>query len=338
MRILIDISHPAHANFFKHVPPLLEKEGHTIIISVLNRGKLKNIVQKEYSKYLIIPSGNYRSNKFSIIFEANILRFFRQIYNILRYRIDFGLSVGSFTLGAAMKLIGRKNLQFDDDPERKLNVYLERITATRLLFPPIVKEKKNIKTFNALKEWSYLSPKYFKPDPKVINVYNLKLKSYIFIREVQTKSFNYINQNPNIVLSYAHLIPLEFPVILSLEDKSLKEKYPSHWIILNEPVEDIHSIIYFSKMVISSGDSMAREGAQLGVPSIYCGERMMKANDLIIRRGMLLQMTMPKVPEFVQQLWVESHFAEQEEFRNELMNEWSDIPVLVINTMLENKN
>jgi predicted glycosyltransferase len=32
---------------------------------------------------------------------------------------------------------------------------------------------------------------------------------------------------------------------------------------------------------------MAREGAMLGVPSVYCGERMMRANDLLIKFGML---------------------------------------------------
>jgi hypothetical protein len=74
-------------------------------------------------------------------------------------------------------------------------------------------------------------------------------------------------------------------VVLSLEDKSLQQRYPSSWIILKEPVSDIHSLIYYSRLVVSSGDSMAREGAMLGVPAVYCGIRDMKANQLLIDTG-----------------------------------------------------
>ena len=39
--------------------------------------------------------------------------------------------------------------------------------------------------------------------------------------------------------------------------------------------------MYYSQIVISSGDSGAyREGAMLGVPSIYAGNRDMPANDI----------------------------------------------------------
>ena len=40
-----------------------------------------------------------------------------------------------------------------------------------------------------------------------------------------------------------------------------------------EPIEDIHSLIYYAAGLVSSGDSMAREAALLGVPSYYLGIR-----------------------------------------------------------------
>ena len=36
-------------------------------------------------------------------------------------------------------------------------------------------------------------------------------------------------------------------------------------------IEDIHSLIYYAAGLVSSGDSMAREAALLGVPSYYLG-------------------------------------------------------------------
>ena len=64
--------------------------------------------------------------------------------------------------------------------------------------------------------------------------------------------------------------------------------YPKDWILLEEPVEGIHSLIYYSCALISSGDSMAREAALLGVPSYYLGIRYdMPANYAASRLGVL---------------------------------------------------
>ena len=66
-----------------------------------------------------------------------------------------------------------------------------------------------------------------------------------------------------------------------MEDKSKKKLYPKEWILLEEPVEDIHSLIYYSKALISSGDSMAREASVLGIPGIYIGQRIMSVNSVL---------------------------------------------------------
>ncbi|HEY9113867.1 MAG TPA: DUF354 domain-containing protein [Bacteroidales bacterium] len=332
MRILIDIGHPAHANFFRNPANILRKQGHTVIISVLHRGRLPKIVREEYPDFNIIKSGTYKSNKWSIIFQANILRFFIQLYNVFNYKIDFGLSVGSFTLGAALKIKGKKNIQFDDDPERGMNVFLERMTATKIYFPPIIKETKKISTYNALKEWSYLSPKYFLANKTVLEKYKVKPKNYIFIREVQTKSLNYSGQNPDIILGIADKIKNNITVLLSLEDKSKALLYPKNWIILKEPVDNIHSLIYFSTSVISSGDSMAREGAMLGVPSIYAGYREMNANKILIDKGMLVKKEPNEIPQFLNNIFEgKEQFENQDLFRENLLNEWTDINELIIN-------
>ena len=332
MRILIDISHPAHANFFKTVAVSLKNKGDVVIISVLQRGNLLKIVKNEYPDFVIIKSGNYNNNKLSIIFQANIQRFFKQLRNVIKYKIDLGLSCGSFTLGAALSIIGKPNFQFDDDPERKMNVFLEKMTATKVFFPPIIGKNRNIAIFNALKEWSYLSPKYFVPDISSLNQYQLDPKAYIFIREVQTKSLNYSGQTSDIILSISQMIPKEINVLLSLENKSNMDKYPSHWKILQEPVKDIHSLIYYCQAVLSSGDSMAREGAMLGVPSIYCGFREMRANDLLKEQGMLFKILPEEVSHFMQDILNEKiKLQPQEEFRNKLCENWIDVNELILN-------
>jgi uncharacterized protein len=332
MNILIDICHPAHVNFFKTAVYQLEEKGHHILITVLNRGKLPVIAKDVFKEYEIKIINRHRGKKLSILFEANIFKFFTLFWICLKFRPDIGLSAGSFVLGAVLKIFGKPNIQFDDDPERKMNVLLEKITSTFLFFPVFYNEtSKKTGKYYALKEWSYLSPHYINPDPEIVSNYGIKIKEYIFVREVSVSTLNYTDQPGNIIASVAKLFPHEMKVLLSLENKSTASQYPDHWIILKEPVNDIHSLIYFSKIVISSGDSMAREGAMLGVPSIYCGIREMAANKVMIDKKMLLHLQIQDVPGTINGIINgKISFHDQDPFRSDLMDEWDDVPGFIL--------
>ena len=332
MTVIVDILHPAHINFFKNVIKTLEANGIEVIITVLNRGKVPKIVKKELAGRKIFVVGRHRGTKYSILVEANLLRFFKMFPILVKYRPKIGFSVGSFVMGTGLKLLGRKNYQVDDDPERFWNVLLEKLTSNRLYFPPGMHAgHPKVTNFNCLKEWAYLSPKYFVGNESALIEYNLSKGTYVFIREVSTGSLNYMGQAQNPVATISNQFPPDVPVVLSLEDKSTRDQYPSSWIILQEPVEDIHSLMYYSKCVISSGDSMAREGGMLGVPSIYCGSREMQANKILMDKDMLMHLNVEQTLDFV--LKLSSNQIEprdQQSIRNQLMDEWDDINLLLL--------
>jgi len=334
MKILADISHPAHINFFKNALGILTAEGHEVFITGLRRGKLPKILEKEMNQYPISYVGAHNGSKYSIIVDANLKKAVNLFNFVRRNSIDIGISVGSFNLGAVLKLFGKPNLQFDDDPERPANVFLEKLTSTALYFPPIVEPKNNVKVMNALKEWAYLTPKYFNLSDDVLNDYPVEPKQYIFVREVSTGSLNYKGQQANLVATIADQFPKNYKVLLSLEDKSTQDQYPEDWILLQEPISDIHSLIYYSKMVISSGDSMAREGAMLGVPSIYCGFREMLANQLLVDRNMLFKTIPDEVPDQMTKIFDGTiPVQEQQSFREKLFHEWDDITQFVVSNV-----
>jgi uncharacterized protein len=332
LRILITISHPAHANFFKEAAKILKKDGYEVFISVLERGKLIQIVDKEYTGFEKFRAGKHKGSLLSIIFSVNILRFFKLLKYSFFKHIDFGLSVGSFTLGAALKILSTPNVQFDDDPERKMNILLEKITANKIYFPHVIEPAGKIQVFNALKEWSNLSPKYFRPDISYLDEYNLKQKEYIVIRDISTGSMNYMKQNPDIILNFAKDLPKNMKIVLSLEDKTNFRKYPDDWIILHEPVADFYSLLYYSRLVISSGDSMAREAAMLGVPGIYCGFRKMKANEILKEKGLLFHSKPGEELNLINDIISgKIKYREQDDIRNELLDEWEDVTELIVN-------
>ena len=331
--LLVDIIHYPNVNFLKPAINILQKEGYKIIITTQRRGRLPEIVRKEFPGYNIYCFGSHKGTTYSIIFQANLLRFFYMLYYIFRFRPKFGFAVTSFPLEVAAGLLRIPNIHFEDDVERKYNFIFHKLFATKVFFPPIINSHGKYEVFNALKEWSYLSPDYFTPDEKALESYGLKKKQYIFAREVSTGSFNYISQQPNTIASFAKKLPPDLKVILSLENKKCKNLFPSNWIILEEPVSNIHSLIYYSSVVISSGDSMAREGGLLGVPSIYCGIRDMKANDILIKEGILYKVEPALVPGWIDKLLNDEFQFDQIRFRSDLKESWDDVTNLIVHAV-----
>lgn len=329
-KVLIDIKHPAQLNLFKGLSKELVDENWDVTISYLNRGKLPAIIASDYEAFKRIEIGKSNGSRWSIIWDGNVRRTLAFLKLIMKHKYDICVSVSSIPLALACSISGTPIIQFSDDPERRRINKINSLLSTHLFFPPVMEENNKISVFNCLKEWSYLSPLRFKPNPRVLDKYDLKPYEYIFMREVSNRSFNYYNQEESIIASFASEIVYDGKMILSLEDKSTIAKFPAHWIVLNEPVEDIHSIIYYSQLVLSSGDSMAREGGLLGVPSIYCGVREMKANSILIDKGMLKhapgRMALQAIGEILKLPFNEEAQLNK---RKELADSWDDMIVFM---------
>lgn len=332
-KLLIDIYHLPQFNFFKNV--ILQYEPEEVDIYCVNRGKLLTVMQHELPGYTITCLGDYKHNNgmMSMAFKIILPRTYDLFKRIKRSQHRFVVTA-HYQANFVARLKGIPNIAFIDDPRRFVFPLL-KFSADEVYLPPFKKKFKGVKTFNALKEWSYLSPKYFKANPEVLKGYGLQPKEYIFIREVSTETSNYLNQNQAIILSLAHNFPEQIPVIISLEDKSLASKYPSNWQILQEPIEDFHSLLYYSKIVISSGDSMAREGAMLGVESIYAGIRNMPANEILIQTKKLHKLEKEEIISFVHNHY-SSPNEEQDSFRKKLFNEWDDVTEMVLQKVRKN--
>ena len=323
-KFLVDIYHIPQYNLFKNALKFLEPN--EVDLCCVNRGKLVEIIKKECPAYKLYVFGDYKNNngRWSLATKIVIPRVI-SLYKLILKNKYCVVGNASYQASLVSKLLGVANFAIMDDP-RKFIVKILKFSTKEFYLPPFRKSFGNAKTFNALKEWAYLSPKYFKPSTTVLEEYNFKEKGYLFIREVSTNTSNYLSQEKNLILQLSDSLSSNTKVVLSLEDKSLKDKYPKSWIILEEPVSDIHSLMYFSSSVISSGDSMAREGGMLGVPSIYLGNRDMPANKILIDRGILWKLGINETVEFI----YKSPMIDQIAFRHKLEQEWDDVTQLIL--------
>tara|TARA_B100000315_G_C14584869_1_gene592439 strand:+ start:187 stop:1209 length:1023 start_codon:yes stop_codon:yes gene_type:complete len=331
MKVIVDFVHIPHINLFKNVIKELNAQGKEVEIICLDRGANFKIAKNEYPSNKITMLGSYKSNLFSIIFQANIWRFIQMIKLLSFKNFDIGVSAGSFILGFCLKILNIPNIQITDDLENRKNKLLLRLSSTALFYPLFDTLDKKNHLFKGLKEWSYLSPDYFSPDISKLEKYNVNPKEYIFVREVSVGSSNYLKQERDLILKIAKSFPEEVPVLLSLENKNNDKIYPKNWTILKEPIEDVYSLIYFSKVLVSSGDSMSREGAMLGVPSVYCGIREMAANKIMIDRNILFHIKPIEVPEFLLGVFDAGFtFEDQTSFRKKLLDEWDDVTKFIL--------
>ncbi|MCB9297023.1 MAG: DUF354 domain-containing protein [Lewinellaceae bacterium] len=336
-KVLIDIYHLPQFNFFKNA--ILKFKPEEVEVFCVNRGKLFPVVQHELPGYRVTCLGDYKHNNgmWSMVFKIIIPRIYSLFRLIGRNQYKFILTA-HYQANFIGRLKGIPNIAFNDDPRRFVWPFL-KFSADEVYLPPFGPKYQGVKVFNALKEWAYLSPAYFRPNPEALAPYGLEARKYIFIREVSTKTSNYLSQQEDIILSISRDFPKDWKVVLSLENKENKDRYPADWLILEEPVADIHSLMYFSQIVISSGDSMAREGAMLGVPSIYAGNRDMPANVILINKNMLMKLEPEEiVPNLKKIREGELAFQAQEAFRKQLYEEWDDVTKLILAKVEQSSN
>lgn len=286
MKILFDLNHPVDVNFFKASMIQLKEEDDDVYVIYRDRGKLERIIRYEIPIFPIKEIGTHQKG-----FVNKVISQLKRDYDLISYfkkeKFDLIVCFGPTSVLSA-KYCNIPYLAFEDDFEYKIPFYHANIFATRHIFPDFIKfNNSRTFTYHGFKELAYLHPELLKTSDKVLKEYSIVKNEYVFIREISNISLNYKDES-TILKKLVKLIKNKgFKIVLSIENKDLKEAFQDSCIILEEPVSDIYSLIYHSVMTVSSGDTVAREAALLGVPTIYTGGRKMVMNDALVNKGLL---------------------------------------------------
>ncbi len=288
MNILFDLLHPADVNLFKNSIYNLSKDSYKVFLTYRQRGVLDLIAKNELPEFDIVRLGVHRKNLLGKVFsivqrEVLAFRFLRR--NKIRLVVCQGLACG-----IACKLLGVKILHYDDDSEYRFTFLLGKWLSDIDVMPDFMPVNgKNFLKYKGFKELAYLHPDYFTPNEGVLADYGLQANNYVFIREISNVSVNYHNRQGLLPEIVNYLKEKNIKILLSIENKELVNEFKESCIILKEPIKHLYSLIYHSRFVISSGDTMAREACLLGNPCIYSGGRIMQANKKFIDIGIMLK-------------------------------------------------
>lgn len=282
MKVLFDIVHPADVNVFSYVINRLISQGHNVTCSVLNRGRLPQIVKKEFPKTNIVILGKHQRGvvrKFlGIVFrELSFLRFY--INNKFDVVVGFG-----FYAGVLAWIRGAKSINMHDDKEYKGMFLTSKFFCNKFIsFVPT--SGKKVVLVNGFKELAYLSSKYVSFDDSVLKKLNLKPKKYVYVREIANISYNYADSKRiDYTKTFDWLRNQGFTILLDAEGEHSYDHVQKISGVFSLP--EHNSIKNNAALIITSGDTVLREGALMGIPTIYTSDRVMKINESLLNNDL----------------------------------------------------
>jgi len=267
MNIVVDINHPAHVHYFKNFVWEMKKGGHKVLITASD---------KEISyKLLDIYGFNYvRLGTYGVSLAEKLLKLFvldfKMFQAVKSFKPDILLGFGSIRVAHISSLMRKSCIIFGDTEHSILNRILYLPFTNVFITPSCFKKdlgRKHIR-FNGYMELAHLHPKYFKPDPSVLDELDLSENDiFIVVRFVSLTATHDIGQKG--IENRVDLIRnLEKYGKVFITSEGRLEKCLEKYRITLSP-EKFHDLLWYATLYIGEGVTIASESSILGTPSIY---------------------------------------------------------------------
>jgi hypothetical protein len=269
MKILIDLTHPAHVHFFKYAARIWMAHGHDV----------KFVARDKEVTLQLMDAYGFSYRKLSTIRKGLLGLFIELIEHqsklcsaIKDYKPDVILNIGGTFIVHVAKLLGIKTIVFTDTEHAKLSNSITFPFATWICTPDCYPDdlgKKQVR-YQGYQELAYLHPYYFKPDPEVLKLIGLETDERFFIlRFVSWGATHDVGQRGLSEDSRRTLINRisKFGKVFITSEAGLPEDLSPYQIKISP--EFMHDLLYYASLYIGEGATMASEAAILGTPSIY---------------------------------------------------------------------
>ena len=281
MRIMIGVGHPKHVHIRKNIINNLERDGHEVKIVARSKDITLYLLDIYGFKYEIVGK-NYKNiiKKAYGMFESDI----KALKVAKKFKPDI-LAWGGPYLAHVSALIGKPHIDFTDTEHATLANWLSSPFTDVIITPSCYKGKINPKkhvTYNGYEELTYLHPKYFKPDPSVLDDLGLsKNDKFIIMRliswgaahDIRSRGFSkdFLEKAIKSLEKYGHV----FITSEQKLDRNL-EKYK-----MQIPPEKLHSTLYYASLYFGEGGTTAVEAALLGTPSVHVEAFKTKSGEVV---------------------------------------------------------
>lgn len=269
MKLLIDILHPAHVNFFRHFIKIMEKRGHTIVVTAREKDVATQLLDAYQIPYTTLSSlkKGFLNLGLELLSRTNKLR-----KVIKKEKPDLLVGVMGPSIALAGKMCGIPKLVFYNNETASLtNSFVYRL-ADQYITSTSYEQKvpRNHITYKGYHELAYLHPNYFTPDPKKLKTLGLSSKEkYFVLRFVSWQSSHDVGAAGfQDKIAFVKELEKYGKVVISAE-KSLQLPSELAKYVLSIPPHHLPDVVAFAHLYVGESASVASDAACLGVPSIY---------------------------------------------------------------------
>ena len=269
MRLLLDITHPAHLHFFRNLVARLRREGHEVYLA----GRHKDILLELAAGYglELDAFGRARPGPFSLAREM-AARQARLLSIMRRFRPDAAMAIAGTHIAAAGWLRRVPTYIFYDTEHAAVSNLLSYPFATCVYVPRCYQGtiRWRHERYDGYHELAYLHPDYFTADPAVLAEAGLAPgEPFTVVRFVAWAAGHDIGKKGLALgqkIDAVHRLSRHGRVLISTEGELPGELEPMR---LRLDVTRIHHLMAHAALIFGEGATMMSEAAVLGVPSVY---------------------------------------------------------------------
>ena len=273
MVLLIDILHPAHVHFFRHVICRLVEKNYTVLVTARKKEMSIDLLRRYNIPHVMISK---QKNGLGLIYEM----FYRTVKLIgicLKHRPQMLLGIMGPSIAVAGFVLRIPTWVYYDTENAWITNWFSYPLANRVYTPECYKGNvgKNQINYAGYHELSYLHPDVFKPDTSVIEKYGITSKKpYSILRFVSWKASHDIGEmgisHENKIKLLSHL--KKYGSVFITSEASLPDELQKYQSPL--AITEIHHLIAFAMVIVGESATMSSEAAVLGVPAIFISDTL----------------------------------------------------------------
>lgn len=247
----------------------MQKRGHDILITASKKEISYKLLDSYNFKYESL--GSLGSSLLDYIINIPLLDI--RMFKVARkYRPDIFIGFASIRAAHVSKIFKKTCINLDDTEHAKWIHRLYVPFSDVILTPLCFKKDFGIKQirYNGITESSHLHPRYFKPNPKVLDDLGIKNDDVFFI--LRFSSFTATHDLHSLKMGQEYVIRIikkleKHGRIIIFSESNLDDHLKKYACTISP--EQYHDLLYYSHMYIGEGSTTAEEAGILGTPSLH---------------------------------------------------------------------
>ena len=294
MRLLVDVLHPGHVHFFRHVIEEMTERGDEVLVTSRRKEVATELLEAFDIPHVVLSNQSTGTIGLSTEWAARTARL---ASTARKFSPDVLLGIMGVSIAPVGRLLRRPALVFyDTEVATQTNRFVYPMAAS-VITPDCYDApvRGNHVTYPGYHELAYLHPNRFTPNVDNLAMYGLSPdEPFTVVRFVSWESSH---DGGEVALDTAQKVALverlrqHGRVVISSEGRLPPSLEP---LRLAGPVEHVHHVLAYATLYVGESSTMASESAVLGTPAIHVAQTSRGYVDDLARRYGLIEHFQPK--------------------------------------------